>query len=253
MFIHIGRKVIDFLLEWGRITQLMGKVLSRILKGKLHFRRTLTQMLALGVESQAISYITALFVGMAFSIQVVREFLRFGGGDMVGYVVAMGIWRELAPLLTAVVVSGRVGAAITAEIGTMKVTEQVEALEAMSQDPVDYLVIPRVVACTIMLPLLVGVADIIGFFAGFSVAVSTQRINPYAFFDSAQTFLFPVDIYGGLIKAVVFGFLIAILSCYMGLKTTGGAKGVGEMTTKSVVVSLISIFILNYFLSLVIY
>jgi len=249
----LGQKMIGFMSELGNITLLAGKVVHRLVFGKTHFKRTMEQMVHLGVNSIFITLLTALFVGMAFTIQVVREFLKFGAGEMVGGITGLAVWRELGPMLTGVVVSGRVGAAISAELGTMNVTEQVEALESMSQDIVDYLVVPRVLACTLMMPLLVGMADIFGFFGGFVVAVATGKINAYSFFQSAETMLGVMDIVGGLIKAVLFGFVISILSSYMGLQARGGAKGVGEMTTKAVVVSLITIFVLNYFLSLVIY
>ena len=207
----------------------------------------------LGVNSLPVTVITALCVGMAFTIQVVRELLRFGATEIVGGVVAMAIWRELGPMLTGVVVAGRVGAAISAEIGTMKVTEQVEALEAMSQDPVKYLVLCRVLACTLMLPLLVGIADIVGFLGGFFVAVAGGHVNPYSYISSANRMLTLIDICGGLGKAVIFGFIISVLSCYVGLTTKGGAKGVGVSTTKAVVISLMAVFIINYFLSLALF
>ncbi|MGE4169679.1 MAG: MlaE family ABC transporter permease [Candidatus Margulisiibacteriota bacterium] len=250
-FIPIGHKILAFFDELGQITILTGQLIKRLFTEPFPMRRSLDQILQLGIASLPVTVITAVFVGMAFTIQVVREFLRFGAGDMVGGVVGLAIWRELGPLLTGVVVAGRVGAAISAEIGTMKVTEQIEALEAMSQDPVHYLVVPRVVACTYMLPLLVGIADIVGFLGGFVVAIASGRINPYAYFSSAQSMLHTIDIAGGLIKAVFFGFTIALLSSYMGLNAKAGAKGVGEVTTKAVVISLITVFILNYFLSLV--
>ncbi len=250
LFQFIGIKVHHFFLEWGEITLFSGKILSRILFGKSHIKRTVDQMVSLGIYSLSIVTITAIFVGMAFTVQVVREFLKFGAGKMVGGVVGLAVWRELGPLLSGVVFAGRVGAAISAELGTMKVTEQVDALETMSQDPIDYLVVPRVLACSFMLPLLVGIADIIGFFSGLVVALSSGQINLHAYFDSASSMLKPIDIYGGLIKAFLFGLITAILCSYMGIKTQGGAKGVGETTTKAVVISLITIFILNYFLSL---
>jgi phospholipid/cholesterol/gamma-HCH transport system permease protein len=253
MLIRLGHKILRFFIQWGKLSVLLVEICKRILQGKTRIHHTLDQMLLLGVRSLPITIITSAFVGMAFTIQVVREFLRFGAGEMVGGVVGIGIWRELAPMLTAVVVAGRVGAAISAELGTMKVTEQVEALEAMSQDPIEYLVVPRVLAATFMLPLLVGLADIVGFIAGFAVALASGRINPYSYFDSAQRMLIVMDIMGGLIKGMLFGLVIAIISCYMGLNAKAGAKGVGEMTTKAVVVSLVCIFILNYFLSVVIY
>ena len=131
----------------------------------------------------------------------------------------------------------------------MKVTEQVDALRALSQNITEYLVVPRFLACVLVMPLLVGFADVVGFFSGFFIAISTGKINPYAYFNSAQAMLTTSDITGGLIKAALFGALVAIQSCYVGLKTTGGAQGVGNSTTRAVVMSLISIFVLNYFLS----
>lgn len=253
MFLALGRQVNNFFTEWGLIVIFFVRVIRRSFSIKKNFRRSIHQMVDLGVNSLGITVITAAFVGMAFAVQVVREFLRFGAGDMIGGVVALAVWRELGPLLTGVVIAGRVGAAISAELGSMKVTEQVEALEAMGQDPLRYLVVPRVIACAYMMPLLVGLADIVGFFGGFAVATWSGRINPYAYFNSAQTMLYPQDIVGGLVKAFIFGVFIAVISCYMGLKATAGAKSVGDMTTRAVVVSLVTIFILNYFLSVVLF
>ena len=252
-FNRFGNKVISFLNDLGNITILTGQVFHRLIFSKNYIKRSLDQMVTLGVKSLPITLITAIFVGMAFTIQVVREFLKFGAGEMVGGIVGMAMWRELAPMLTGVVICGRVGAAISAELGTMQVTEQVEALKSMSQDIVEYLVLPRVLACMLMMPLLVGMADIVGFLGGLLVSVGTGRVNMYAYFDSAANMLVVLDIVGGLIKAFFFGFVISILSSYIGLNAKGGAKGVGDATTKAVVVSLICVFILNYFLSLVIY
>lgn len=253
MIKRIGKKLIIFIIEVGRMSLLGAKTIGHIITGKNYASRSVEQMALLGVQSLPITIITAAFVGMAFTVQVVREFLRFGAGQMIGGVVGMGMWRELAPLLTAVVIAGRVGAAISAELGSMKVTEQIEALEAMSQDPIDYLVVPRFISCTLMMPLLVGIADIVGFLSGLLVAVLSGRVNPYSYFESANRMLSMMDITGGLIKGVLFGMMIALISSYMGLRATAGAKGVGEMTTKAVVVSLIVVFVLNYFLSLVLY
>ncbi len=253
MFKALGEWVLSFLENLGGITLLTGRVFKQILLGRVNIWNTLDQMVILGIRSLPITLITALFVGMAFTIQVVREFLKFGASSMVGGVVALAIWRELGPMLTAVVVSGRVGAAISAELGTMNVTEQVEALEAMSQDPVNYLVAPRVIAVAVMLPLLVGMADVVGFLGGFLVAVSTKQVNPYSYFQSADTMLNAFDIVSGLIKAFFFGLVISLIGCYTGLNAKAGAKGVGLTTTHAVVVSLIVIFILNYFLSVILF
>lgn len=253
LFIRLGRKVIQFFAELGNCTWLTGQIFLRIFRGDINIRLTIEQMVRIGVDSLAITLTTATFVGMVFAVQVVKEFLKFGAGKMIGGVVGLAMWRELAPLMTGVVIAGRVGAAISAEIGSMKVTEQVEALEALSQDKISYLVIPRFVACTVMMPLLVGLADIISFFGGYVVAAASGKINPFAYFDSAQTMLRTIDIYGGMIKSVFFGMVIAIIGCYMGLTTESGAQGVGISTTRSVVISLITIFILNYVLSVVIF
>ncbi len=253
MITSLGQTVILFFNELGQIMILTGRCCKRIFTTPRIAIHTLEQMWKLGYESLSITCITASFVGMAFSIQVIREFTKFGAAKLIGGVVGLAIWRELGPLLTGVVIAGRVGAAISAELGTMKVTEQVEALEAMSQDPVGFLVAPRVLATTLMVPLLVGIADIVGFLSGFVVAVASGKVNAYAYFDSADSMLKVMDISGGLIKGLLFGFVVGIISTYMGLKAEGGAKGVGDMTTRAVVVSLIVIFISNYFLSIVLF
>jgi len=253
MILYFGRKIIAFIQDFGGIVILTSRFFRGIFTAKHLASHTISQMWHIGIQSIGVAAITAIFVGMAFTIQVMNEFLKFGAGKMIGGVVGLAVWRELGPLLTGVVIAGRVGAAISAELGTMKVTEQVEALEAMSQDPVEYLVVPRVLAAIIMVPLLVGVADILGFLSGFLVVIAKGQVNPYSYFDSADSMLKIADITGGLIKALFFGFVVGIISTYMGLQTTGGAKGVGENTTKGVVVSLIVIFILNYFLSLTLY
>jgi len=253
MFTRFGLSILSFFSVIGEFVLFSGQVIGKVILGKRLFSRALEQLISLGIKSLPMASITAIFVGMAFTVQVLSEFLKFGASDMIGGIVGMAVWRELSPLLTSVVFSGRVGAAISAELGSMKVTEQVDALRALGQDPIDYLIVPRVVACTFMLPLLVGIADIFGFLSGFVVSVTTAGLNPYGYFSSAQSMLSVIDIVGGLIKAVIFGLLIALISCFLGLKATSGAKGVGNQTTKAVVVSLISVFIINYFLSVLIY
>ena len=251
MFTYLGNHVVAFFSEWGKISMLAFRTVRSFFPFSKHWDRTLRQMIQLGIDSLGISFVTALFVGMAFAIQIVREFLKFGAAGMIGGIMGMAMWRELAPLMIGVVVCGRVGAAISAEIGSMKVTEQVEALESLSQDPIQYLVVPRVLACTIMIPLLVGFADIVGFFGGYGVAILTGRVNGEAYFNSAQGMLVMSDIYYGFVKGAFFGFAIAIVSAYQGLQATGGAKGVGIVTTRAVVMSLVTVFILNYFFSVI--
>ena len=228
---------------------LTGQVVIHLLKGKINRRNTLEQMSIVGPDSLAIALITAVFVGAVFTIQVAREFLNFGAVQAIGGVLALALSRELAPVLTAVVIAARVGSAFAAEIGTMKVTEQIDALYVLKSDPIDYLVIPRVIACCVMLPILTIVSLVMGSIGGIFVASSIYNISQATFIESIQTFVQVWDLVSAMVKAVIFGALIAIIGCNCGLTTTGGAKGVGQSTTTAVVIALIAIFICNFFLS----
>ncbi|MDC0834848.1 ABC transporter permease [Leptolyngbya valderiana BDU 20041] len=226
-----------------------GQVVVHLLSGKIHRRNTLDQMAMVGPQSLLINTITAAFVGMVFTIQVAREFLNFGAESAVGGVLALALARELSPVLTAVVVAGRVGSAFAAEIGTMQVTEQIDALHILRTDPIDYLVIPRVLACGLMVPLLTLFSLSIGMSGGLLIATSQYNLAQSVFLNSARNFLGFWDIVHAMTKGAVFGGLIAIIGCSWGLTTSGGAKGVGESTTAAVVTSLMAIFIANFFLS----
>ncbi|MCY7279108.1 MAG: MlaE family lipid ABC transporter permease subunit [Phormidesmis sp. CAN_BIN44] len=226
-----------------------GQVLVHLLKGKINRRNTIDQMAAVGPESLLIALITAGFVGAVFTIQVAREFINLGAGTAVGGVLAISLSRELAPVLTAVVLAGRVGSAFAAEIGTMKVTEQIDALYILRTDPIDYLVIPRVIACCLMLPILTVLALIVGIAGGMLVAESLYSIPNTVFLNSARNFLSVWDLCSAPIKGFFFGALISIIGSSWGLTTTGGAKGVGQSTTTAVVTSLLAIFMSNFFLS----
>jgi phospholipid/cholesterol/gamma-HCH transport system permease protein len=226
-----------------------GQVLVHLLKGKLHRRNTLEQMALVGPASLLIALLTAGFVGMVFTIQVAREFINFGAGNAVGGVLAVSLTRELGPVLTAVIIAGRVGSAFAAELGTMKVTEQIDALYILKTDPVDYLVIPRVLACCTMLPILTVLSLVTGMWGGLLIATSMYGISTTVFLDSVKNFLTLWDLFSAPIKAVCFGALIAVVGCSWGLTTTGGAKGVGQSTTTAVVTSLLGIFVFNFFLS----
>ncbi|HIK37256.1 MAG: MlaE family lipid ABC transporter permease subunit [Geminocystis sp.] len=228
---------------------LAGQILVHILQGKIHRHNLFEQMAFVGPSSLIISLITAAFVGMVFTIQVAREFIYFGATTAVGGVLAIALSRELAPVLTAVVVAGRVGSAFAAEIGTMRVTEQIDALQMLKTDPVDYLVTPRVVACSLMLPILTIFALLMGMAGGLFIASTIYDISRTLFLESIKNFLQPWDLIAALIKSAVFGALIAVIGCNWGLTTTGGAKGVGQSTTAAVVISLLAIFIANFFLS----
>lgn len=230
-----------------------GQVLVHLRPHKINRRNTLEQMAVVGPDSLAIALVTAGFVGMVFTIQVSREFINFGAGRAVGGVLAIALTRELAPVLTAVVIAGRVGSAFAAEIGTMQVTEQIDALYVLKTDPIEYLVVPRLLASCLMLPILTILSLLTGLAGGLLVATSLYGISQLVFLDSAQDFLGIWDLISAMIKSMVFGGLIAIIGCSWGLTTTGGAKGVGQSTTTAVVTALLAIFISNFFLSWVMF
>ncbi|PZO45870.1 MAG: ABC transporter permease [Phormidesmis priestleyi] len=230
-----------------------GQVIIHLISRPIHRRNTLDQMAAVGPESLLIALVTAVFVAMVFTIQVAREFINFGASTAIGGILALTLARELAPVLTAVVIAGRVGSAFAAEIGTMRVTEQIDALQMLKSDPIDYLVIPRVIACALMLPLLCVLSFMTGMAGGLLVATNLYGISTSVFMNSAQSFLTPWDLVSALIKSVIFGTLIAVIGSSWGLTTTGGAKGVGQSTTTAVVTSLLAIFVANFFLSWVMF
>lgn len=226
-----------------------GQVTLHLFTRNIHRRNTLDQMVAVGPESLLIALVTAGFVGMVFTIQVAREFIALGVTNAVGGVLAVSLARELGPVLTAVIIAGRVGSAFAAEIGTMQVTEQIDALYILKTDPIDYLVIPRVIACCLMLPILTILSLVTGMAGGLLIATRMYGVAPVVFLESARNFLTPWDICAPAIKAFVFGALIAVIGTSWGLTTTGGAKGVGQSTTTAVVTSMLAIFISNFFLS----
>ncbi|WNZ22208.1 MlaE family lipid ABC transporter permease subunit [Leptolyngbya sp. NK1-12] len=230
-------------------TFLAGQVIVHLLKGKIHRRNTLEQLRIVGPDSLGIMLLTATTIGMVFTVEVAAEFLRFGVGSAVGGVLAIALGREMAPLITAVVLAGRVGSAFAAEIGTMQVTEQIDALYMLKTDPIDYLVTPRVLACCIMTPILTILSFVTGMIGGMILADTIYNISNSVFLDSVQLLLKPRDLVCGMIKGLVFGWLIAVIGSSWGLTTSGGAKGVGQSTTTAVVTALLMIFISNFFLS----
>ena len=208
-----------------------------------------SQMVFAGVGSLAIASFVSFFTGIVIAMQSAYQLSRFGANIYVAPMVSVGLARELAPVLTALVVAGRVGAAIAAELGTMKVTEQIEALETMALNPIRFLVVPRFLALLIMLPCLTVLSDIIGIFGGFLVGVFNLHLDPYRYITFSFKFMQWKDVWTGLIKSVVFAITIAMVGCYTGLKTKGGAEGVGKSTTLSVVTSFILIILFDCILT----
>ena len=209
------------------------------------------QMLFMGVKSIVIVSFVGLFTGVVIAMQTAPQLESFGAVVYVASLVAISITRELAPVLTGLIIAGRVGAAITAELGTMKVTEQVEALETMALNPVRYLVVPRFLALIIMLPCLTILADAVGIFGGYLIGVFNLNISSALYMDTTFRFLTTKDVVTGVIKSFVFGGIIALIGCYFGLNTRGGAEGVGKATTTSIVTSFILVILANCVLTAV--
>ncbi len=206
-----------------------------------------------GVESLAIVFFVDFFIGMVLAMQSAYQLQQLGATIYVAALVGVSMTREIGPVLTSLVIAGRVGAAITAELATMKVTEQVEALETLSLNPVRYLVVPRFLALLLMLPCLVIVGDLIGMFGGFVVGVTQLHLTPGLYFDTTINFLTIKDIMTGLLKSAVFSIIITMIACHQGLSTEGGAEGVGRSTTRSVVTSFILIIIADAILTALFY
>ncbi len=247
----LGRKVIGLCADAGSMTILFIETIKRLKDASP--KETLRQMVLLGADSLPIVVLTILCTGMVFSVQTAKEFVRFGASSTVGGVVAIAMGRELVPALTGVVVAGRIGAAIAAEIGTMKVTEQIDAFKVMAANPISYLVAPRFIAIVLMMPILVVFANLVGNVGGWVVAHYYAGISNFSYQNSIKTLAEVFDVVGGMIKSSVFGAIIATVGCYQGLNAPNGAEGVGFATTASVVLSIILIFITNYFLSIVLY
>ena len=249
LFGYIGSHFMRFLQESGRITMLFGQTVIFIFRRPFDVREPLSQMEEIGVRSIPVVVITAAFTGMVLALQSFTGFRRFNAETLVGTVVALSVTRELGPVLTGLMVSGRVGSAMAAELGTMRVTEQIDALHTLATNPVKYLIVPRFLASLIMLPILVVFADIIGIMGGYFVSVKILGTNPTIYIRRTWDYLELNDIYSGLLKACVFGMIMATISCYQGFYTEGGAEGVGRATTRAVVLSSLLILISNYFIT----
>lgn len=246
---YIGALIERPLLGLGRIILLLGATLKLMVRPPYELKSVVKQMLEIGVNSLPVVLITAVFTGMVLALQSYTGFKRFGAEGLVGTVVALSMTRELGPVLSALIVTGRAGAAIAAELGTMRVTEQIDALEAMATNPVKYLVVPRFLSGIFMLPALAIVTDIVGILGGYVVSVLLLGTNPRSYLRATWDFLQVQDIYSGLVKACFFGAAFTLISCYKGFYTSGGAEGVGRATTGAVVYSSMTILISDYFLS----
>ena len=247
----IGGVVVRFLGHLGRLTIFAGTSLSHCVRPPFYLRRIAGQMMDIGYFSLPVVGLTAIFSGMVLALQSYTGFARFSAGSetAVANVVVVSLTRELGPVLAGLMVAGRIGASMAAEIGTMRVTEQIDALTTLSTNPFKYLVVPRLVAGLLMVPVLVLIADIIGVFGGFLVSVYKLGFNPASYINNTYDFMKAFDVVSGLIKAGVFGFIIALMGCYNGYYSKGGAQGVGAATTNAVVSSSILILTFNYIIT----
>ncbi|MAU60525.1 ABC transporter permease [Parvibaculum sp.] len=246
VFAIIGRVVLATLAEIGALTRFIWLSVSHIFRPPFFWRLTAQQMLRIGYFSLPVVALTAFFTGGALALQIYYGGNSLNSESIVATIVALGITRELGPVLGGLMVAGRVSAAIAAELGTMRVTEQIDALTTLSTNPHKYLVVPRVVAAVITLPALVFVADIIGIMGGFVVSTGSLDFNAGVYIKNTADFLKFDDVMSGLTKAAVFGFIIAIMGCFHGFNSKGGAQGVGRATTNAVVTASILILAANY-------
>jgi phospholipid/cholesterol/gamma-HCH transport system permease protein len=245
----IGRAILRFLEDLGRFFQMLGSMLMWTPRPPYDVPEWLRQMVRVGVNSIPLVFLTTLFTGMVLALQTYNGFARFNAQSLVGAVVALSLMRELAPVLSALMVTGRVGSAMAAEIGSMRVTEQIDALEALATEPVHYLVVPRVIASTVMMPLLVVLGDVVGMYGGYFVAVQLLGSNPITYYESTFQYVDLNDLTSGLIKSAVFGLVFSVIACMKGYYTEGGAEGVGRSTTQAVVASSLSILLTDFFLT----
>jgi len=250
----IGQSVLRLFEEVGRFFQMLGRTAVWAVRPPYDFMEWLRQMVRVGWDSIPVVFLTTLFTGMVLALQTYNGFARFHAESFIGSVVALSLTRELAPVLTALMVTGRVGSAMAAEIGSMRVTEQIDALTALGTEPVQFLIVPRVIAAISMLPLLVIMGDAVGMYGGYLVAVQLLGANPVVYIDNSFQFLHVrEDVVSGLVKAAAFGGIFALIACVRGYYTEGGAEGVGQSTTSAVVSGSLTILVTDFFLTKLLY
>jgi len=245
----LGKSIKGPLEETGKIILFFYSAIKLLLRRPFEIKNIFKQMLEIGVNSLPVVLITALFTGMVLALQSYTGFKRFGAEGLVASVVALSMARELGPVLTALIVTGRAGASMAAELGTMRVTEQIDALETLATNPIKYLVVPRFISGLIMLPSLTVISVIIGIMGGYFVTVVLMGTSETTYLNTTWKYLEMQDLYNGIIKSCFFGAALTLISCYKGFFAKGGAEGVGKATTGAVVVSFMTILISDYFLS----
>jgi len=245
----LGGTVIRFLSSVGFLAIFTGKSIYHALTPPIYFRLLMRQFIDIGYYCLPVVGLTTLFSGMVIALQTYSGFSNFSAESAIAIVVVLSITRELAPVMAGLMVAGRIGASIAAEIGTMRVTEQIDALSTLSTNPYKYLIAPRILAGTLMLPILVFIGDIIGIFGGYIVSVYSLGFEPEAYMRATWDNLEFIGVVSGLCKASVFGFIVTLMGCYNGFNSDRGAQGVGAATTNAVVSSSILILIFNYLIT----
>ncbi|MBN9589663.1 MAG: ABC transporter permease [Alphaproteobacteria bacterium 64-11] len=253
IFALIGRAVLSLLAAIGRLAIFTGSALAAVVSPPVYGRLFLQQVMRIGYFSLPVVGLTAFFTGGVLALQIYLGGNRYGAESIVPQIVVLGITRELGPVIAGLMVAGRVAAAIAAEIGTMKVTEQIDALTTLATNPVKYLVVPRILAAVVTMPILTAVGDSIGVFGGYIVATENLGFTGSTYLKNTVDFATNSDINSGLIKAAVFGFIIALMGCFNGFHSRGGAQGVGAATTNAVVSSCILILAADFVLTAVLF
>jgi phospholipid/cholesterol/gamma-HCH transport system permease protein len=250
---RLGRAVLAGIEEMGKIILLFISVIGWMFRPPLKLHNIFKQMEFVGVKSIFVVVLTGTFTGMVLALQGYHGFRMFSAESLVGSTVALSMTRELGPVLTSLMVTARAGSAMAAELGTMRVTEQIDALYVMAVNPVKHLIVPRVIAGILMVPLLTVVSDFVGILGGYFVGVHILGINSGIFIKNITRLVALDDIYHGLIKAACFGLILSLIGCYKGFNTRGGAEGVGRATTEAVVLASIMILVSDYFLTAIMF
>jgi phospholipid/cholesterol/gamma-HCH transport system permease protein len=250
---RVGASGLHLFEEVGRFFYILHTTIYWAFRRPFDGKQWMRQMVRVGVDSIPVVSLTAMFTGMVMALQTYRGFERFHAEGYVGSVVSLSLTRELAPVLAALMIAGRIGSSLAAELGTMRVTEQIDAMYAMATEPIQYLVVPRVGATTAMLPPLVALANGLGIFGGYAIAVGLMGANPVMYWDKTFQYLDLNDVFSGLIKAGVFGLILSVTGCSKGFFTTGGAEGVGRSTTSAVVMASLVILVSDFFLTKILF
>lgn len=246
---HASLGLVPLLELVGNLTVLTGQVLARLRPRLIEWRECVVQVRFLGIKSLTIANLTAVFAGMVLALQFGASMTRFGAREYVGQVVSVAIVRELGPVLTALLVGGRIGSGMTAELGSMRVTEQIDAIRVLGADPIGKLIVPRVLAGMLVLPILAVIADVVGVLGGMIVSQLEFGISPTYYYQSVMEIVGLNDFVSGIAKSGVFGFVISLIACHQGFETKGGTEGVGQATTSTVVIASITILLLDLLLT----